>query len=720
MEQYKGYIPRYNTLTDTWDQVNLTKDQRIEFLQDTIKLPGDQGLDSRVLLARQEAIRYEEHGYYTDKVTMSRDWISYWDRQKELSHTGLLIDDLYINPDLYWYLNFILIPDKVKKDFAYPTIFDTDIWFFNLIELAELQNKFTVGVKKRQIGISLKFMAKLIKRIWFQRSFAAKVVSWDKKYVKENWVLLDNYRDELNSRTAWYRGFNPDSNLYWKQVTEQTVEENGVVFKDSRGLKSIIRGITTKDNPTAPVSGKTDEVIFDESGINPNLDETMGFMEPALKFGDLITGNMHIWGAVGKLDQCKPLKKLFYNPEAHNCLALPNIWSNKPHQKVGIFIPEEYSYADCMDEFGNSNIEEAVERIEKEAEAQKKKSYKSYMIYRSQSPRSPDDAFANRSESIYPTHIIKPHKEWLEQNFTPFTATIKREHGRITHIGGSEAPLVTEFPVTPKTDKRGAVVILEPPIKDPPFGLYYAAVDPIKPIQTSSSQSLQSIYIYKSAHEIDGEFSLDRIVAWYTGRHDNWEKTFQTTLDLIEYYNARTAIESDQSGFIEWMIKKKKQLFMMKRSEMPILKDWVPKSKIHEEYGWRTGSGNSTVRDRLIDLTIQYCTEVIDTTFHPETGQPMDVYGVTRIRDIMLLEEMLAYDKGVNVDRIISFGGVLMAARSNTHRGIKVVTTNTQQGSNYKKPIITGLHPTTFRQSSFTNNFSTSAFSRYKKQGYGQ
>lgn len=714
MKQYEGYIPRYNTLTDTWDKVEMTREQRIEFLQDTIALPGEQNLDERILLARTEAKRYEEQGYYTDMVPMSRDWINYWDRQKELCHTGLFIDHFYINPDLYWYLNFIIIPDKVKGDFCYPTLFDTDIWVFSLIELAELQKKFTVGVKKRQIGISLKLMAKILKRVWFQRSFAGKVVSWDKKYVLQNWEIMSNYRDELNARTAWYRNFNPDSTLNWKQAVDLTIENpNGEVVKKTKGLKSTIKGLTTKDNPTAPVSGKTDEVFFDESGINPNLDETLEFMIPAMKFGDIITGHGHIWGAVGKLDQCKPLKTIFYNPETYNCLALPNIWSNKPDQKVGIFIPEEYSYADCMDEYGNSNIEEAIERIEKEAEAAKKKDYKSYMIYRSQSPRTPEDAFANRQESPYPVHLIKPHLEWLEQNYSPFTATIKREANRITHVAGSDAPIVSDFPLKASTDKRGAVVIIEPPIPNPPFGLYYAAVDPIRSVHSSNTDSLQAIYIYKAAHEIDGEFSLDKVVAWYAGRHDDWNLTYQTTLDLIEYYNARTAIESDQNAFIEWMIKNKKQLYMMKRSEMPILKDWVPKSTINEEYGWRTGSGNSTVRDRLIDLTIQYCTEIIGTTFHPHTGQPQNIYGVTRIKDEMLLREMLGYGDGVNVDRIIAFGGVLMAARSNTSRGIKVETrkTDVTVKTKYSGLAVNHSFGQTFTKS---NPLTSRAFNRFK------
>ena len=163
-------------------------------------------------------------------------------------------------------------------------------------------------------------------------------------------------------------------------------------------------------------------------------------------------------------------------------------------------------------------------------------------------------------------------------------------------------------------------------------------------------------------------------MAWYCGRYDDPYATFEITKKMIKRWNARTAIENDQAACIEWMIREKMQKNLMKRSDIPILKDWVPNSQINAvEYGWRTGSGmgDSSVKNHLLALVVDYCNEVI-ATVTDDTGNSRDIYGVSRIKDIMLLKEMLSYNPKRNVDRIIAFAGVLMAARHNTNRGIMV------------------------------------------------
>ena len=47
---------------------------------------------------------------------------------------------------------------------------------------------------------------------------------------------------------------------------------------------------------------------------------------------------------------------------------------------------------------------------------------------------------------------------------------------------------------------------------------------------------------------------------------------------------------------------------------------------------------------------------------------------MTRIKDPMVLEEMLKFNPRLNTDRLISFMLALMAARSNTNRNIIVET----------------------------------------------
>lgn len=668
VQDYKRLLISYDSSTGLYTERSITDKERLELSTSLLKYPGEMNLDHRILVARSRAQYFEDNGYYTPFVEDSMDYNNFFEESKKIIYSGLLIDnEYYITGDAMWYLNFIRIPDKVKQLSSFPRIFDTDLWFFQLLELARLNQKFTITLKKRQIGVSLKLLAKILKRFWFEERAKCKIACWDERYLKANWIILEDYKDFLNEHTAWYRPLQPERTLHWEQVTKTLGNKKG-----SKGLKSVLLGVNTKANPAAVVSGGVTEAFIDEAGVNPSLSETVGFLEPALKFGDIITGEVHIAGAVGNLEQSGPLKNLFFNPGEGNFLELPNIHSKRPDEKVGIFIPEEYSYGSFIDEYGNSLTEQAGNKIEELAEKKKKESsYDAYVIYRSQSPRTPEDCFRNSTANVFNVSVIEPHFDFLLKNYDPVIVTLREEKDKIKYSFGSKYPLVTDYPTSPKTILPGAVVIDEPPISEtPPFGLYYSATDPIRPIRDPQSPSLQVTYIFKAAHEINGELHMDKMVAWYAGRRDDPYESYQISSQLSRLYNAREAVENDQAVYIEWLIGKNLHKNLMKRSEMPILTDWVPSSRIGEEYGWRTGG--STVKNNLIDLVVSYTEEVIGTTFD-EQGNSYPIYGVTRIKDVTLLREMLNY-KGGNADRIIAFGGALMVARANTNRGVKVRT----------------------------------------------
>lgn len=658
-------IPKLDTQTGKFSTVEYTEEEYIEFLIEQSKLPGEYNYDQRIDYFRSQAIKFEKNGYYCEFVEDSLSYREYWENQKNISFSGLMVDDWFITGDHYFYLNFLHISDKVKGIDTFPSFWDTDSWVFLSIELARYKKKNFVCTKKRQIGFTLKILAILIKEIWFKKSQINKILAYDEKYVKDAWNFLEMYRDHLNSHTAWYRPFTPDKILDWKQQVE--VKQGGKkIFK---GRKSTLKGFSYKDNPAKPVAGKNDTLFFEESGISDTLGKAYGYALNALKFGNIITGICIIGGSVGELKQADELKKFMLSPDENGFLSFPNVWSDKSHENVGMFIPEYYSYGDCIDVYGNSLIEEAKAKIQLYRDEIKKTAPQDYQLKVSQSPLTLEECFAVREENIFPTEIIGPHLDYIEREFKPAIVSLVEDiNGKIHHVITDDFFPVQDWPIKKLTDKRGAICMIEPPISsNPPLGLYYAGVDPVSSKKGTTSESLFSIYVYKAAHEINNEFMMDQCVAWYTGRYDNYEHTFNIARMLMKYYNVRAAIENDQSSFIEWLIHKKDQVHIMKRSDMPILSEIVAGSKIGEEYGFRTGSGRSKIKDFLHETVITYCSEIISTTFDNE-GNPHNVYGVSRIKDKMLLKEMMGWSERVNTDRIIAFGAALLAARTNTYR----------------------------------------------------
>ncbi|MGL5078264.1 MAG: hypothetical protein ACRDBG_20895, partial [Waterburya sp.] len=130
--------------------------------------------------------------------------------------------------------------------------------------------------------------------------------------------------------------------------------------------------------------------------------------------------------------------------------------------------------------------------------------------------------------------------------------------------------------------------------------------------------------------------------------------------------------------------------YLLKRSQMPILKEWVPNSSIMEEIGWRTGSGNTKIKENFWALIIEYMKEEIGTEFDMSTGESRPIYGVSRIKDKALLKEILNWTPKANVDRMIAFGAALMVAKTNTNRGVIVIRKEKketdQQTNQPKKP----------------------------------
>lgn len=673
----------YDTQKDIWTyKVFETKAEKAAWLRSIIKLPGECNYDSRVLMVNELARKFDKDKVYCDFVEDTFEFEHFWDRQKELSYTGILIDEeFYIPGDEYFYLNFLKIPDKVKGDFAFPRLQDLDVWAFQCVELALLEGRFMSILKARQTGFTLKFVARMIKRLWFESSFAGKIAAFEERPVKSAWDdILVPYRAHLHEHTAWKREFEPsDKSLNWKQGYKTKINDKFVL----KGNLSGIRGVTTQNNASAVVAGKTDEILYDEAGVSLNLTKVLEFAEPALKYGNVMTGTIWMLGAAGETSQSEALQTVFNNPRANNCLEFPNVWSGRPEEMVGMFVPYYYAYGDCIDKYGNSLIEKAKEVFQVEAELKKEKGHKEYMIYKAQYPGTPEDAFSIQVENIFPTEIIQPWYERLTRSFKETIVTLKDDDTKptgIKHEFGSDSPLITDFPVPLKADKRGALVVDEFPPLNPEPGLYYVVVDPIRSVKTTTSYSLHSIHVMKAAHRIEGEFTEDKLVAWYCGRHDDAQKTFDLTRKVIKWYNARAAIESDQASCIEWMIKMRMTGHLMKRSDMPILKDWVPTSQIHEEYGFRTGSGNTKILEHLYSLIIEYCREEIATEFD-DKGNSRIVYGVERIKDKMLLKELLTFNPKKNHDRIISFGAALMVTRANTNRGIMAIKRAAPKGT---------------------------------------
>jgi hypothetical protein len=654
-----------------------TREEFRDFVLFLFKEPGQYEFDETTRIFNAEGRKFQKQGYYCNAPIKSKDFIAYWDDQKNKCRNGIIVkgngNTWFIPRDYYMWLNFLPIYDKEEKRFDFAKVRDAQYHMALYEHLAELHYKHAIILKKRQIASSYFHMAKLINQWVFESGSICKIGSSLKDYINEkgSWKFLNEYRNFLNEHTAWYRPAEPDKVFAWEQKIK--VRVNG---RDTfRGLKSTINGYSFEKDPTNGVGGPVTYFFHEEAGIAPKMDDTYGFIKPALKSGHIITGQFIAAGSVGDLDQCEPMKEYIMHPEENGFYGVESTLLDKDGtiSITGLFIPEQWSMPPYIDEYGNSKVEEALAALDAQFEKAKRDlAPEAYQLEVSQHPRNIEEAFATRKVSVFPPHLLSKQLQRISDKVYPveYLELSRNAEGKIIDKPSRKIP-ISEFPISKKTeDKEGVICVYERPVKDPVFGTYYASVDPVGEGKTTTSDSLCAIYIYKNPVEvikdhggghIENHIEHDKIVASWCGRFDDLNKTHERLEMMIEWYNAWTVVENNVALFIQYMISKKKQRYLVPKDMILFLKDIGANRNVFQEYGWK--NVGTLFKGTILSYGIEFLKEELDHETKADGEIVKTIYGVERIPDPMLLKEMQAYQDGVNVDRLVSFCALIAFAK---------------------------------------------------------
>ena len=671
----------YNNIP-TWDNGKWTvtdfesRELFSNFIFGLFKEPGKYKFDETSFLFNQQGELFRENKVYCTAPFKSKDFVNYWDDQKLKCRKGVIFKSKdgtwFITRDYYMWLNFLPIFDKEQQKFDFAKIRDAQYHMALYELLAELNYKHVAILKKRQIASSYFHISKLLNQLWFEEGVTLKMGASLKDYINEkgSWKFLAEYAAFLNQHTAWYRPMNPDKILMWQQKIEIRKGDR----KTESGLKGTMQGMSFEKDPTNGVGGPVKYFFHEEAGIAPKMDQTYEYMRPAMRSGLTTTGMFIAAGSVGDLSQCNPLRDMILNPNSKDVYAVETtLLDNKGTPGVsGLFIPEQWSMPPHIDLYGNSLVEESLIALDAQFEKWKKElNPEDYQLRISQHPRNIKEAFDHRSVSVFPTHLIAAQARRIEEKeyAYEFLDITTDTDGKPTVTTSNKRPII-EFPISKKTeDKTGVLVVWERPIKDPTFGQYYASIDPVSEGKTTTSESLCSIYVMKapvevtriSGTETETYVEQDKIVAAWCGRFDDINKTHQKLELIIEWYNAWTVIENNISLFIQYMISRKKQRYLVPKGQIMFLKDIGSNANVFQEYGWK--NTGTLFKAHLLSYTIEYTKEELDVETKTDGTIVRTKYGIERIPDPMLLKEMQEYADGVNVDRLVSFAALVAFMR---------------------------------------------------------
>lgn len=702
-------VQTYKTENQQWGHKEFeTEKDFIVFMFDQFKESPDKYTYEHPGSFQIEGLRYSEAakksgksnfegGYYTKLLKGTYGWKQHFLNEKDKVLKGIIADGIYVPPFYYWYLNYCPIYDDIKKKRRLPDVWDGDLWYMHYAMLAILLGKHIGGVKGRQKGYSFKHMAILYwSYCWFESSVNT-VGGFDEKLVKKSWRYLEGYRKHINTYTAWKRGPVVTSKLEWNEVTFG--QDN-----NPYGNHSILKGVTFKQSPSNDVGGAQTFFNYEEPGVAPTLLETLEFIRPAVEHGAITTGTIIACGSVGELEDAEGLKDIFYNPEDNNFLAVKNIWDKTigpENEKCCIFISEAYNMFGVDDVTGNpfmsdkghSDVPLALEWIARQEEKIKKSTKRAELkqLQLSQKCISPEQAFAQRKLSEFPVELLRKQQERIKLKdstnsweFKPIKGLYEEFEGKYI-LNTRNLPEEHRYPINPEwEDKRGVWTIYESPDEGAEFYTYFACVDAIEVDETSTSSSIASVDIFKTAVHVAYErdkngrekyrIEGDKLVATYRGRFKTAKETNMQIWMGLSKYNAFCYPERNKPNFINFMREiGKAERHLAREQDVPLFKDLNIKNGNalnNSKFGFHKGDNSEIWKYFKAYAKEYFHTEYARNTIDIKGEEILmkSFTGIDRIDDYWLLEEFIQYRevkgkiKG-NYDRLVSFMGALFICK---------------------------------------------------------
>ena len=596
----------------------------------------------------------------------SEEYKSFFAFHKELCMNGCMMDDVYINPFLYWHLNVwhteVDVIDeygRINQKYANPLLRDNEWLVTNEIDRAHKEKKGLVILGIRRFAKSVIEASYIAHGATFDENSQNIIAGLNAPDIK---LITDKIDKGLNFLPQAWRWQRVEDN--WKnQVTLGIKTRGGERIPFSQ---IIIRNLDEGNNEEAIAGTKPRRLIIDEIGKGNFL---RGFQAAVPGFTTPFGWGCSpiLTGTGGDMKKFMDAKSLMFDVDNFNFLTYNN---EKDDNRIhGLFISHKYRMeAKEESSLGKflgkgkksslneipmmvSNEEKATEITNKTLERLKKAGDRlAYLKEKMYYPQEVDDIFLNEDTNIFDIEAAKRQKARLLDSERTGTPVILYDDGDgVKHEFTDKLP-ISNFPLKHTDLKDAPVVIYEFPMENPPYGLYVAGIDPYRQGKSAYSASLGSVYIYKRMHAISGEKYQDMFVASYCARPDKKETWEEQARYHIKYYNARALCENDEISFIDYMISKGDAHYLEKQPNW--LKEIVPNTTVRLDYGIHRSS--EKIRDFLHGCLKKYTEEIVHSEKNEEGEITSQTKGVAKILDPVLLEEMIQYNESGNFDRIIA------------------------------------------------------------------
>lgn len=450
-------------------------------------------------------------------------------------------------------------------------------------------------------------------------------------------------------------------------------------------IANINMGRKTSTQKTAGLTPAT--AIFDEVGKGPiKKPYTAAMPSYDTPYGWRLSPILA--GTGGEVELSKDAQEMFSDPDTYNLLVMDWDILNRramkgktwKERKWAMFVPGQMANSGVKRTIGLGDYlgkpdDKKLNKIKIDAtdfeastnklnEERKKLSTKDRVAYTSHTmfyPFTIDDCFLSSSQNLFPVEYAIKHKNDLLESgqYSGMLCDVFLESGNKLGTTKSNKQLAG-FPFS------GGVIDAPVQIFEMPQSnrfddfIYVAGQDPYKQAK-SDTPSLGSFYIFKRRVGIRDPYAY-RIVASYVSRPSSIDQFCRTCEVLQKGYGAICLMENADQMYEQYLNRKSGMpaSFFLFAGEAIANKYVKAGSRQNSKLGLYPTPGNQNL---LFSCVVDYCWQDFVIGYDDSTGLDITVKGIELIDDIALLDEIIQYKPGLNVDRIIAFGHALVLAR---------------------------------------------------------
>lgn len=644
---------------------------------------------------RQMAIFYEKYGCYTflrPNPNPNSEYRKLFDEELRRCREGYVreSDGEWVTGYMYWYMNYcpIMITKidgrnkMANRVEGFPETWEGVYLMFHYLDQARKAGKHAIELARRGASKSYSLAAIMSHNLIVGENDTAKkrvmtvLTAYQKEYLGGKDGTLSKFEPIIdfvaeNTEFPRLRLQSSMNDMTWIMGYK---DENG----RKKGSRNTVIGVSSKDDEDK-LRGKRGYILFEEMGSFPNLISIYNTVRQGVEEGDYTFGLIFLVGTAAEdASDFSSAKELLYNCEGYNIYSIENVY-DKPKQgrpRFGFFFPSYMNRKGCYNHDGVSDVVKALFQVLMKRYTAKYNSSdpKTVLSVIAEMPITPAEAIIKVQNAFFPVQALTERLAQLDADPKAFDDIyvgnlVLDKSGKVKFTATNDKPIRT-YPLKDNANP-GAVEIYEMPEKDENGNVfndrYIMGHDPVDNDEADSS-SLSSTFVL--------DLWTDRTVAEYTGRQPFADDNFEIVRLLCLFYNAKCLYESNKKGIFAYFSKMSCTHLLADTPEYLRDKQLVK----YSSFGSNSKGVNASaaINNYANKLTKDWLMKPVTITVKNDDGteEQKDVPNLYTLRNRAFIQELIAFNPEINVDRVRAFGMVML------YREEKVILYNGNIGRN--------------------------------------